>query len=91
MRVNAGSSIGRVPVPAHAQWLSHPNRRAPRSNDGKPNWTTPAPRLNGKRDLPGLWQAERTLEREYARVLGNGYAALQIEIPAQKRWKSVKP
>ena len=67
-------------VPAHGQWLSHPDPRTPRAKDGKPNLTAPAPRLQGKPDLSGLWQAERTPEREYTRVLGNDYAALQIDL-----------
>jgi hypothetical protein len=43
-------------VPAHAQWI-HPDQRTPRTRDGKPILTAPAPRLNGKPDLSGLWQA----------------------------------
>jgi hypothetical protein len=65
---------------AHAQWLNHPDPRTPRTKDGKPNLTAPAPRLNGHPDLSGLWQAERTPEREYTSVLGNDFAALQIDL-----------
>ena len=36
--------------------------------------------MNGKPDLSGLWQAERTPEREYTSVLGNDFAALQIDL-----------
>ena len=43
-------------VPAHAQWI-HPDQRTPRTHDGKPVLTAPAPRLNGKPDLSGIWQA----------------------------------
>jgi len=42
-------------VPTYAQWI-HPDRTTPRTRDGKPNLTAPAPRLNGKPDLSGLWQ-----------------------------------
>ena len=42
------------------QWLNYPNPRTPRTKDGKPNLTAPVARLNGKLDLSGLWQAERT-------------------------------
>lgn len=42
-------------VPAQAQW-KHPDERAKRTPDGKPILTAPAPRLNGKPDLSGLWQ-----------------------------------
>jgi len=62
---------------AQAQWLNYPDSRIPRTKDGKPNLTAPAPRLNGKPDVSGLWQAERTPEREYDAVLGNGFTALQ--------------
>ena len=63
----------------HAQWLNYPDARTPRTKDGRPNLTAPAPRLNGKRDVSGLWQAERTPEREYDSVLGNGFTALQVD------------
>src|SRR5712692_6272802 len=67
-------------VPLAAQWLNYPDPRTPRTKDGKANLTAPAPRLNGKPDLSGLWQAERTPEREYTNVLGNEFAALQVDI-----------
>jgi len=43
-------------VPTYAQWI-HPDQRTPRTRDGKPILTAPAPRLNGKPDLSGVWQA----------------------------------
>ena len=43
---------------AHAQWLNQPIPGAPRTADGKINMTGPAPRMNGKPDLSGIWQAE---------------------------------
>lgn len=49
-------------APVYAQWL-HPDPSTPRTRDGKPILTGPAPRLNGKPDLSGVWQATRpTLE-----------------------------
>src|ERR1019366_8298164 len=45
-------------APAYAQWL-HPDPHAPRTRDGKTILTAPAPRLNGKPDLSGVWQAAR--------------------------------
>jgi hypothetical protein len=63
----------------HAQWLNYPDARTPRTKDGKPNLTAPAPRLNAKPDLSGLWQAEKTSDSEYESVLGQGFNALQID------------
>jgi len=65
---------------ANAQWLNYPDPRTPRTKDGKPNLTAPAPRLNGKPDLSGLWQAEKSSKQEYESVLGKGFAELQIDV-----------
>jgi hypothetical protein len=53
-----------------AQWVNYRDPAIPRSRDGRPNLAAPAPRLNGKPDLSGLWQAERTPVSEFVRVLG---------------------
>jgi len=63
----------------YAQWLNYPDARTPRTKDGKPNLTAPAPRLNGKPDISGVWQAERSPLSEYERVLGPAFVALQID------------
>jgi len=68
-----------ISAPLAAQWLNHPDPRVPRTKDGKPNLTAPAPRLNGKPDFTGLWQAERTPQSEFAAVLGNEFVGLQID------------
>jgi hypothetical protein len=41
-------------VPTYAQ-RNYPDQRAPRTPDGKPILTAPAPRLNGKPDFSGTW------------------------------------
>ena len=60
-----------------AQSLNQREPGIPRLKDGRPNLTAPTPRLNGKPDLSGVWQAERTPVSEFARVLGPGFSANQ--------------
>lgn len=43
---------------AQAQWLDEKIPGAPRTPDGKINPAGPVPRVNGKPDLSGIWQAE---------------------------------
>ena len=39
-----------------AQWIDHPDPRTPRTPDGKPNLSAPAPKLaDGKTDFSGIW------------------------------------
>jgi hypothetical protein len=64
---------------SHAQWLNYPDSRTPRTKDGKPNLTAAAPRLNGKPDLTGVWEAERTTVGEYDRVLGPDFNNVQVD------------
>ena len=48
-----------VPLPAQAQWLTHPTPNLPRTADGKPNLAAPAPRrADGRPDLSGHWAAQ---------------------------------
>src|SRR5213592_580692 len=54
---------------AQAQWLNYPDARIPRTKDGKPKLSAPAPRLNGKPDVSGLWQAERRSASEYDLII----------------------
>jgi len=45
-------------VSLRAQWTNQRMAGAPRTPDGKINMTAPAPRVNGKPDLSGLWQVQ---------------------------------
>jgi len=58
--VAAGVCVVALGAVADAQWLNHRDASTPRTADGKPNLSAPAPRVNGKPDLSGLWQAART-------------------------------
>jgi hypothetical protein len=69
-----------APYTLSGQWLNYPDARTPRTKDGRPNLTAPAPRINGKPDLSGVWQAQRAPLEEYARVLGQDTVNLQVDI-----------
>jgi hypothetical protein len=58
---------------AHAQWLNYTPAGTP-LKDGKPDLLAPAPRgADGKPDLTGIWQHERTSVAEFKRILGARY------------------
>jgi len=71
-----GITLAGIYTCAYAQ-CNYPDSRIPRTKDGKPNLTAPAPRLNGKPDISGVWQAERSPASEYDRVMGKGWTDLQ--------------
>jgi hypothetical protein len=51
-----------APAVLLAQWPSYPTQGVPRTPDGKPNMSAPAPKASdGKPDLTGLWQNDRTV------------------------------
>ena len=50
-----------------------------RGPDGKLDLAAPPPRLNGKPNLSGLWQSERTPTSEFAKVLGPGFTEVQTD------------
>jgi hypothetical protein len=65
-----------APLCAPAQWIYQPDPRAPRTKDGKPNLSAPAPRVHGKPDLSGIWQAESTPRKELAAMFPPGVGLL---------------
>src|SRR5579863_2858882 len=76
-------SIGRLfvvialAVPcSNAQWANYRDPTTPRSRDGKPNLSAPAPRVHGKPDLSGTWQPESTPRRILAAMFPPGVGLL---------------
>jgi hypothetical protein len=67
-------------VSVEAQWFNHRDASIPRTADGRPNLSAPAPRSNGRPDLTGVWQSERTPIDEYVSVLGPGLPQLQPDL-----------
>src|SRR5687767_14295694 len=63
-----------------AQWLNQRESQIKRGPDGQPDLSAPAPRLNGKPNLSGMWQSERTPTSEFVRVLGPGLPAIQPDL-----------
>ncbi len=61
---------------ATAQWLNYKDPATPRTRDGKPNLSAPAPHKNGKPDLSGVWEAESTSRKELASLLPPGVGLL---------------
>src|ERR1700724_3783364 len=51
------------------QFVNEPARGVPRTRDGKPNLTAPAPRTGGKPDLTGLWQTDTAVPGEVEKIV----------------------
>jgi hypothetical protein len=78
--LSAGVSAG-----VHAQWLNYPNPGTPRTKDGKPNLAAPAPRVNGKPDLSGVWHVEPTPIAEMKLLFGDRIdAAVKLDVPGME-------
>ena len=71
-----------APLYVKAQWAVYHNPIIPRTPDGKPNLSARAPRLNGKPDLSGIWQAESAPVGEVGQyLLPGGINGLGEDLP----------
>jgi len=65
-----------LPISVSAQWLNYTPRGTHRLKDGKPNLAAPTPHsADGKPDLTGVWEHERTTPAEFKRMFGAAYEA----------------
>jgi len=65
-------------LPAAAQWLNYHDARTPRTKDGTPDLTAPAPRVDGKPDLSGVWHVEPTSLAEMKKLFGANVDTLDV-------------
>jgi len=65
---------------AAARWLNPGPTDIRSPPAGQVDMSAAAPRLNGRPDLSGLWEAERTPTAEFVRVLGPGLAEIQPDL-----------
>jgi hypothetical protein len=65
-----------IPMCAPAQWLKYSDPGIPRTKDGKPNLSAPAPRLRGKPDLSGIWEPESSPRTVLASLFPPGVGLL---------------
>ena len=70
----------------HGQWLNFHTPGTPRTPDGEPNLTAPAPRaLDGKPDLSGVWMHEISTVAEMKRVFGDRFEeTVKVDVPGME-------
>src|SRR5437588_6665158 len=72
-------------LPANAQWLNYPDPHTPRTPDGKPDVTAPAPKLaDGTPDVSGIWGRPDT---KYLQDLGADGIEIAMQPWAEKVFK----
>jgi hypothetical protein len=67
-----------------AQWAVYRDPTTPRTHDGRPNLSAPAPRMNGKTDLSGIWEAESAPLADIKQfLLPSGINGLGEDLPSK--------
>ena len=63
-RAAAALVLSILPMHGLAQWIHYPTPGTPRTSDGKPNLTAPAPKAaDGNPDLSGIWELDPAFRR----------------------------
>ncbi len=64
--VVTGFLLAVLGTPLAAQWLNYPTPGIPRTADGKPNLSAPAPKMpDGRPDLSGIWEHKSSRTTAY--------------------------
>jgi hypothetical protein len=68
------------------QWLNYRTPGTPRTRDGEPNLSAPAPRaLDGKPDLSGVWMHEISTVAEMRRIFGSRFEdTVKVDVPGME-------
>jgi hypothetical protein len=65
-KIVAGILLAVLSTPLAAQWLNYPTPGIPRTTDGKPNLSAPAPKMpDGTPDLSGVWEHKNSRTTAY--------------------------
>jgi len=76
-------ALGAAPL-CSAQWAQYRDPVTPRDRNGKPKLIAPAPRLSGKPDLTGIWEAESAPVAEIKQfLLPGGINGLGEDLPSK--------
>ncbi len=86
MLLRSALALSVLALAAHAQWVHYSEPGMPRTRDGKPNLTAPAPKTaEGKPDLSGVWMHETTSPAEMRRIFGRMIdEAIAVDVPGME-------
>jgi hypothetical protein len=85
-RIALAVAIATASAPLSAQWVNYRDPAVPRTKDGKPNLSAPAPHAaDGKPDLSGVWMHELTSAAEIRRLYGPSIdERIKVDVPGME-------